>query len=252
LVKTIPTEDTHGPVCRNSLVTGLVLCALSGRKRLSARLPTICPDLQRQHIWLPVVVARRVPIGLHRREEGPEANHVLGPGAASQWECGQAQAQAWGGVRVPGGMSLARRPGPPLSHPMPSACAAARPTRRVPQQSSYCVSDAHWQDWGEQYVGRKASRLYVADLARGTVSEVRGIPEDAAAGDATWAPDGSGLVYSGFPIPERRLGLIYWCVVLIGGNPRRPPRYSAPAGAIWPCPILRFSIGSHWICPASD
>jgi hypothetical protein len=72
-------------------------------------------------------------------------------------------------------------------------------------------------------VGRKASRLYVADLARGTVSEVPGIPEDAAAGDATWVPDGSGLVYSGFPIPERRLGLIYWCVVLIGGNPRRPP-----------------------------
>jgi hypothetical protein len=57
LVNTIPTEDTHGPVCRTSLVTGLALCESSGRKGLSARLPTICADLQRQHIWLPVMVA---------------------------------------------------------------------------------------------------------------------------------------------------------------------------------------------------
>lgn len=59
-------------------------------------------------------------------------------------------------------------------------------------------------------MGRKQSRLYIVDLKNGTINEVKEIADDIAVGDAVWTPDGSGLLFSGFPIPDRRLGLIYW------------------------------------------
>lgn len=70
-----------------------------------------------------------------------------------------------------------------------------------------------FQDWGEQFVDRRLSRLFVADFAAKTVAMVTGAPDAVAVGDAVWTPDGKGLVFIGFPVPERRLGLIYWCVL---------------------------------------
>eukprot|EP00124_Ichthyophonus_hoferi_P002184 Ihof_evm7s139 gene=Ihof_evmTU7s139 len=65
------------------------------------------------------------------------------------------------------------------------------------------------EDWGELFVGKKRSCLFVVNLETQAIEEIKGIPSDLCAGDAVWGPDGSYLVFTGFPVPIRRLGLIY-------------------------------------------
>jgi hypothetical protein len=47
------------------------------------------------------------------------------------------------------------------------------------------------EDWGELATGKALSRLFVLDVASAQVKQVPGAPDDAALGQAVWAPDGS-------------------------------------------------------------
>lgn len=71
-------------------------------------------------------------------------------------------------------------------------------------------------DWGETYAGRSDPSLYVLDVEKFSVTQVRGLPEDHSCGQPVWCPSGKGLVFvawphtvSNLPHTERKLGIIY-------------------------------------------
>lgn len=71
------------------------------------------------------------------------------------------------------------------------------------------------EDFGEKYVSQRLPRLFMVDWWRKSVGPVTGVPNDVAAGQPVFAPDSiSGgkrymLVYTGWSIGTRRLGMIY-------------------------------------------
>uniref|UniRef100_A0AAY4ASF1 Acylamino-acid-releasing enzyme n=1 Tax=Denticeps clupeoides TaxID=299321 RepID=A0AAY4ASF1_9TELE len=62
------------------------------------------------------------------------------------------------------------------------------------------------EDWGEGFTGMSAPVLFVADLAKGEVSMVKGVPSHVSPAQALWAPDG-GVVFVGWWKEPFRLGL---------------------------------------------
>ncbi|XP_028849403.1 acylamino-acid-releasing enzyme-like isoform X2 [Denticeps clupeoides] len=68
------------------------------------------------------------------------------------------------------------------------------------------VKSEYVEDWGEGFTGMSAPVLFVADLAKGEVSMVKGVPSHVSPAQALWAPDG-GVVFVGWWKEPFRLGL---------------------------------------------
>ena len=72
------------------------------------------------------------------------------------------------------------------------------------------------EDWGELNTGKRPPTLFVLDTTTGEVEAVQGLPENASVGQPQWSPDGSSLLFVGwphtspnFPNFPQRLGIVY-------------------------------------------
>ncbi|KAF0700557.1 Aste57867_8893 [Aphanomyces stellatus] len=68
------------------------------------------------------------------------------------------------------------------------------------------------EDWGEQYVGKRTSRIFTMDVATGTCAEVAGIPESMTCSDVAVVPRANTILFTGIDTKidiQRRFGLIY-------------------------------------------
>jgi hypothetical protein len=67
------------------------------------------------------------------------------------------------------------------------------------------------EDFGEGLVNVKKSRAYICKFDEKIVQEVAGVPDNIAVSSPVFTPDGKGVVFVGFDVNKRRLGLKY-CV----------------------------------------
>ncbi|KAF8014436.1 hypothetical protein BT93_H0304 [Corymbia citriodora subsp. variegata] len=69
------------------------------------------------------------------------------------------------------------------------------------------------EDWGETYVGKRKSALFVIDIQSGEVRAVQGIPSSLSVGQVIWAPSSrvtdQYLVFVGWSSDQRKLGIKY-------------------------------------------
>ncbi|CAK4163803.1 unnamed protein product [Aphanomyces euteiches] len=66
------------------------------------------------------------------------------------------------------------------------------------------------EDWGEQYVGKRTSRIFKMEIASGKCAEVEGIPETFACSEVAAIPGSSTILFTAIDTKDlRRLGLIY-------------------------------------------
>ncbi|RHY86632.1 hypothetical protein DYB37_009611 [Aphanomyces astaci] len=89
-----------------------------------------------------------------------------------------------------------------------SANAAADPSKDV--SSSIGHQYDHKEDWGEQYVGKRTSRIFTMDVRSGKCAEVAGIPSSLACSEVAVVPRANTIVFTAIDTQAgRRLGLIY-------------------------------------------
>jgi acylaminoacyl-peptidase len=67
------------------------------------------------------------------------------------------------------------------------------------------------EDYGEGLVGTKLTRAFVCNFETRSVTEVAGVPSKIAVSSPIWSPDGQGVIFVGFDVSKKRLGLKY-CV----------------------------------------
>ncbi|XP_010894149.2 S9 family peptidase isoform X1 [Esox lucius] len=69
--------------------------------------------------------------------------------------------------------------------------------------------DGHlfWDDWGEGLTSKSVPVLCVADVGKGTVTVLQGVPPHVSPGQALWAHDGQGVFFVGWWHEPFRLGL---------------------------------------------
>ncbi|XP_015203744.2 acylamino-acid-releasing enzyme isoform X1 [Lepisosteus oculatus] len=72
------------------------------------------------------------------------------------------------------------------------------------QKEDQCV---YWEDWGEGLAGKSTPILCVADVDKGSVSVLRGVPRQVSPGQAFWAPGDGAVVFVGWWHEPFRLGL---------------------------------------------
>lgn len=65
------------------------------------------------------------------------------------------------------------------------------------------------EDWGETYEKKANPSLFVCSLESEKVFPVEGIPEDLSVGQVQWHPSGKLLVFVGWKVDKRRLGIIH-------------------------------------------
>ncbi|PFH38275.1 putative acylaminoacyl-peptidase [Besnoitia besnoiti] len=64
-------------------------------------------------------------------------------------------------------------------------------------------------DWGEQLVGKRKGRLFLADFKRRSVKMLKPPTEATACGQPRWLSDGSGVICTNWDLEPYCLGLIY-------------------------------------------
>uniref|UniRef100_A0A6Q2YKD3 Acylamino-acid-releasing enzyme n=1 Tax=Esox lucius TaxID=8010 RepID=A0A6Q2YKD3_ESOLU len=71
------------------------------------------------------------------------------------------------------------------------------------------TEDGHlfWDDWGEGLTSKSVPVLCVADVGKGTVTVLQGVPPHVSPGQALWAHDGQGVFFVGWWHEPFRLGL---------------------------------------------
>jgi len=73
------------------------------------------------------------------------------------------------------------------------------------------------EDWGEGLVGQKKPRAFLCkfhpldEQFETKVEQVNGVPDNVALSSPVFTPEGDGIVFVGYNVSERRLGLMY-CV----------------------------------------
>ncbi|KAL0489612.1 acylamino-acid-releasing enzyme [Acrasis kona] len=73
------------------------------------------------------------------------------------------------------------------------------------------------EDWGEGLVGQKKPRAFLCrfhpsdDSYEIKTEQVNGVPDNVALSSPVFTPDGDGIVFVGYDVSQRRLGLMY-CV----------------------------------------
>uniref|UniRef100_A0A8C7V7V5 acylaminoacyl-peptidase n=1 Tax=Oncorhynchus mykiss TaxID=8022 RepID=A0A8C7V7V5_ONCMY len=65
----------------------------------------------------------------------------------------------------------------------------------------------YWEDWGEGLTSKSVPVLCVADVAKGTVTVLQGVPSHVSPGQALWAHDGECVFFVGWWHEPFRLGL---------------------------------------------
>uniref|UniRef100_A0A8C7LBY7 acylaminoacyl-peptidase n=1 Tax=Oncorhynchus kisutch TaxID=8019 RepID=A0A8C7LBY7_ONCKI len=65
----------------------------------------------------------------------------------------------------------------------------------------------YWEDWGEGLTSKSVPVLCVADVAKGTVTVLQGVPSHVSPGQALWANDGECVFFVGWWHEPFRLGL---------------------------------------------
>ncbi|XP_067096373.1 S9 family peptidase [Osmerus mordax] len=65
----------------------------------------------------------------------------------------------------------------------------------------------YWEDWGEGLAGKSLPVLCVADLVKGSISVLQGVPSDVSPGQPLWARGGQAVVFVGWFHEPFRLGL---------------------------------------------
>ncbi|CAB1329441.1 unnamed protein product [Coregonus sp. 'balchen'] len=65
----------------------------------------------------------------------------------------------------------------------------------------------YWEDWGEGLTSKSVPVLCVADVAKGTVTVLQGVPSYVSPGQGLWAHDGEGVFFVGWWHEPFRLGL---------------------------------------------
>ncbi|RHY25976.1 hypothetical protein DYB32_007976 [Aphanomyces invadans] len=65
------------------------------------------------------------------------------------------------------------------------------------------------EDWGEQYVGKRTSRVFTMVVQSGQCAEVQGIPSSLACSEVAVVPRTNSIVFTAIDTTSRRLGLIY-------------------------------------------
>lgn len=61
------------------------------------------------------------------------------------------------------------------------------------------------EDWGELNTGKKVPKLFVIDVATGSVLAVKGLPAENSTGQPVWTPDSKGSsseLVTAFKIPR--------------------------------------------------
>uniref|UniRef100_A0A674C2U4 acylaminoacyl-peptidase n=1 Tax=Salmo trutta TaxID=8032 RepID=A0A674C2U4_SALTR len=65
----------------------------------------------------------------------------------------------------------------------------------------------YWEDWGEGLTSKSVPVLCVADVAKGTVTVLQGVPSHVSPGQGLWAHDGESVFFVGWWHEPFRLGL---------------------------------------------
>ncbi|KAJ1495951.1 hypothetical protein T484DRAFT_1760956 [Baffinella frigidus] len=112
------------------------------------------------------------------------------------------------------------------------------------------------EDWGELATGKRLSRVFVMDIATEQVKAVEGAPEDAAVGQAVWAPCGN-IVATTFSILPRRLGVRFYNTrpsriaffLAPTFNPPAPPTAGMKTSS---CEATSSPSKLRWITPEAD
>uniref|UniRef100_A0A674C0M0 Acylamino-acid-releasing enzyme n=1 Tax=Salmo trutta TaxID=8032 RepID=A0A674C0M0_SALTR len=83
-----------------------------------------------------------------------------------------------------------------------SYASASSPSAGEPRDKS-----VYWEDWGEGLTSKSVPVLCVADVAKGTVTVLQGVPSHVSPGQGLWAHDGESVFFVGWWHEPFRLGL---------------------------------------------
>ncbi|KAM9430694.1 acylamino-acid-releasing enzyme isoform 1-T1 [Salvelinus alpinus] len=88
-----------------------------------------------------------------------------------------------------------------------SASIPSEPTAGPSGGPSEKDKSLYWEDWGEGLTSKSVPVLCVADVAKGTVTVLQGVPSHVSPGQCLWAHDGECLFFVGWWHEPFRLGL---------------------------------------------
>ncbi|XP_064779371.1 S9 family peptidase isoform X1 [Oncorhynchus masou masou] len=93
------------------------------------------------------------------------------------------------------------------SYTSASSPSAGESTARPLGSPSEKDRSMYWEDWGEGLTSKSVPVLCVADVAKGTVTVLQGVPSHVSPGQALWAHDGECVFFVGWWHEPFRLGL---------------------------------------------
>ncbi|XP_055748774.1 S9 family peptidase [Salvelinus fontinalis] len=93
------------------------------------------------------------------------------------------------------------------SYASASIPSAGEPTAGPSGGPSEKDKSLYWEDWGEGLTSKSVPVLCVADVAKGTVTVLQGVPSHVSPGQCLWAHDGECLFFVGWWHEPFRLGL---------------------------------------------
>ncbi|XP_066553659.1 acylamino-acid-releasing enzyme isoform X2 [Amia ocellicauda] len=95
----------------------------------------------------------------------------------------------------------------PVLQPTPANGSEGAGPSGMEEQAGREDRSVYREDWGEGLTSKSLPVLCVADVHKGSVSVLQGVPEQVSPGQALWAPGDSGVVFVGWWHEPFRLGL---------------------------------------------
>ncbi|XP_045551936.1 acylamino-acid-releasing enzyme isoform X2 [Salmo salar] len=93
------------------------------------------------------------------------------------------------------------------SYASASSPSAGEPRAGPSEGPSEKDKSVYWEDWGEGLTSKSVPVLCVADVAKGTVTVLQGVPSHVSPGQGLWAHDGESVFFVGWWHEPFRLGL---------------------------------------------
>uniref|UniRef100_A0A8C8H4F6 Acylamino-acid-releasing enzyme n=1 Tax=Oncorhynchus tshawytscha TaxID=74940 RepID=A0A8C8H4F6_ONCTS len=109
------------------------------------------------------------------------------------------------------------------SAPSPSAGESTARPLGSPSEKVSETPCMYWEDWGEGLTSKSVPVLCVADVAKGTVTVLQGVPSHVSPGQALWANDGECVFFVGWWHEPFRLGLRFCSNRSSVSSPRLSP-----------------------------